>query len=106
MSGSYCRVKTHCLVQPPDRELVSSNPSHCFYHGTQEDAGGYHGFQQGQDGDVCAEGFPTRAYPTSQVETTWNSACPNELQSSIIMSETGFDDGCVGFCGNAHRSLN
>jgi hypothetical protein len=35
---------------------------------------------------------------------SWSSAHPSDLQSAITISETGIDDGCVGFYGNVHRS--
>jgi hypothetical protein len=107
MFAQHRGVKSNGLPKFPARELVETGPFHRLYHNTQEDAGGSHGFQQGQDGCICAEGFLTPTYPTSHTETvSWNSACSIDLQSSIIIVANGFDDGCVGLHGSAPASFD
>ena len=107
MLSRYPRVKTRYPPQFHERDLVSFGPSHHDYHGAQNDVGDHHSLQQLRVGYNCAEGFPTSAYPTSQMETaSWNSPTSSDMQSNITMSEAGFADDCSGPHGNANESLN
>jgi hypothetical protein len=64
-----------------------------YYHGTEADTEEVDTFQQGQDGDVLAEGFSSRMYPTSQAETVSNLAASGDIRSNITT--------LIGFHGNA-----
>jgi hypothetical protein len=58
-----------------------------YYHGTQEDSEDGHIFQQGQDGDVPMEGYSSRAYATSHIETVSNLAASGDILSNITLTE-------------------
>src|SRR5277367_4982664 len=64
-----------------------------YYHGTEADTGEVDTFQQGQDGDILAEGFSSRMNPTSQAETVSNLAASGDIRSNTTT--------LIDFHGNA-----
>jgi hypothetical protein len=90
----YYHVERRRLA-PPNKLMAHPTPFNgpSYYHGTEANTGEVDTFQQGQDGDVFAEGFSSRMYPTSQAETLSNLAAPGDIRSNITSS--------IGFHGNA-----
>lgn len=87
-----------------DHELVSPHPPLRFYHGRRQDVDGYYGLQNGQNMDVYGEGTSLQSYAGETV--SWNQPLSSGPLSTIATSESGLDDGCVGFCGNDPESFN
>jgi len=71
-----------------------NDPSYC--HETQADTEDGRTFQQGQDGDVLAEGSSSRVYPTSHADSVSNLATLGNMRPNM--------NTLFGFHGNVNFS--
>jgi len=91
------------------RKMESSSPSKSILYGyiTQGYPGGFHSLQEGQHGNIRAEGFPTPTYRVSAFETAMQKASSSDqVKASIALPVTGFDTRSAVHDGNSNGFPN
>lgn len=103
-----CRTPRYSQV--PYHKMESSSPfqSMLYRYDTQGYPGGFQSLQEGQYGNIRAEGFPVPTYRVSPWDTaSWKSSLSSKKRNaSIAMPETGFDTRCMGYDGSSNELLD
>ncbi len=102
------RVQKRYPSHFPQKNLALFSPSrHDRYHCARDDVLEQNSLQQRRFGYSCTDGFPTSAYPGSNIETiSWNSPTSSDFQSNITFPDASLFDDCSGNLGNVNESPN